>query len=359
MSDIAPGWYKDPVDPTTQRYWDGEGYLGEPIPADATPPDGPPPAAPVAPEPTVAPVGSGGPGGAHAHVPVGGPAGDGPPDAAQGDRPPPAYPPPGYPPAGYPPPGYPVAPGNAAPPGPNAQGDPSASGHPTPPPGYPPGYPPPGVPPGYPPPPGYRPRQAMPPPRPHGLLLAGPGRRLAARAIDLAAIAGLCVVANAWFAYQWWQAVLPYWRDVLRAQRAGSTVPETPASVYSLLVMMCFVAAAVWFAYEVPGSANTGQTMGKRLVGIKVMRMESADRLGFGRAFTRWGRLGLPTLLWPCYGVGFLLQVLDCLFILIDRPLRQALHDKAAGTVVVHLSGPPTTVSAGDMTRGGTHADPR
>jgi len=335
MSDIAPGWYKDPVDPTTQRYWDGEGYLGEPIPADATPPDGPPPA-PVAAAPPVPAVTSGVPVESQiaADAPPVGPPAEPPAEGVAGGPPPPGYPPAGYPPAGYPPSGYTANPGHPTPPA-----------HPNPP--------------GYQPPPGYRPRRAMPPPRPHGLLLAGAGRRLAARAIDLAAIAGLCVIANGWFAYQWWQAVLPYTRDALRAQRAGGTVPETPASIYSLLVMMCFVAAAVWFAYEVPGSANTGQTMGKRLVGIKVMRMESVDRLGFGRAFTRWGRLGLPTLLWPCYGIGFLLQALDCMFVLIDRPLRQALHDKAAGTVVVQLSGPPTTVSAGDMTRGGTHADPR
>ena len=43
MSSVAPGWYKDPAEPTTQRYWDGEGWVGPPIPADATPPDGPPP----------------------------------------------------------------------------------------------------------------------------------------------------------------------------------------------------------------------------------------------------------------------------------------------------------------------------
>jgi uncharacterized RDD family membrane protein YckC len=347
MSDIAPGWYKDPVDPTTQRYWDGEGYLGEPIPADATPPDGPPPE-PVAPEAPAAPVGPGDPAAEQARVPVGAQPVGAPPNAAPGRGP---LPP------GYPPPGYPEPPGNAASPGhPNPPEDPTAPGYPILPPGHPPGHP---LPPGYPPPPGYRPRRAMPPPRPHGLLLAGPGRRLAARAIDLAAIAGLCAIANAWFAYQWWQAYLPYLRDLLRAQGAGSTLPELPSSVFSLTVMMCFVATAVWFAYEVPGSANTGQTMGKRLVGIKVMRMESADRLGFGRAFTRWGRLGLPTLFWWCYGIGFLLQALDCLFVLVDRPLRQALHDKAAATVVVQLGGPPTTVSAGDLTRGGTHADPR
>ena len=32
MSTIEPGWFKDPVDPSVQRYWDGEGWLGDPLP---------------------------------------------------------------------------------------------------------------------------------------------------------------------------------------------------------------------------------------------------------------------------------------------------------------------------------------
>jgi uncharacterized RDD family membrane protein YckC len=309
MSDIAPGWYKDPADPTTQRYWDGEGYLGEPIPADATPPDGPPPVPAPVPAAPPAPAAADGP-------PV--------PDT------------------------FTVSAGTLTSPPPPAStaGDASAPAWP---PAYPPGYPP----------PGYRPRRAMPPPRPHGFLLAGAGRRLAARAIDIAAVLGLCAIANAWFAYQWWQAYLPYLRDALRAQLNGASLPEPPSSVFSLIVMMCLVATAVWFSYEVPGSANTGQTLGKRLVGIKVMRIESGDRLGFGRAFTRWGRLGLPTMFWWCWGVGFLLQALDCLFVLIDRPLRQALHDKAAGTVVVHIGRAPSAGPVSETPSGGTHADPR
>ena len=298
MSDIQPGWYRDPVDATVQRYWDGEGWLGEPIAADAEPPPGPPEVlstsdstTETSPEPPAAEP--------EAQVPAG----------------PPGWPP-GYPPA---PPGYPV-------------------------------------PPGYPLPPGY-PARVM--PRPHGFRIAGTGRRLAARAIDFAAVAVLCTIANGWFAYQLWQAYLPYLGDVLRAQRAGATIPQPPASAANLIIMMCLVATAVWFAYEVPGSANTGQTLGKRLVGIKVMRLESVDRLGFGRAFRRWGRLGLPTLFWWCYGVGFVLQALDCLFVLIDRPLQQALHDKSAGTVVVQLGGIAAGPPAAEATVGGRHADPR
>ena len=35
MSSLPAGWYKDPADTSTQRYWDGEGWLGKAIPADA------------------------------------------------------------------------------------------------------------------------------------------------------------------------------------------------------------------------------------------------------------------------------------------------------------------------------------
>ncbi|WP_157517488.1 DUF2510 domain-containing protein, partial [Micromonospora rifamycinica] len=43
---VQPGWHVDPADPTTRRWWDGEGWIGAPIPVDATPPDGPPPPEP-------------------------------------------------------------------------------------------------------------------------------------------------------------------------------------------------------------------------------------------------------------------------------------------------------------------------
>jgi uncharacterized RDD family membrane protein YckC len=177
-------------------------------------------------------------------------------------------------------------------------------------------------------------------PRPHGLVLAAPGVRFVARLVDITVVFLLCVVANSWFGYQWWQAVGPTFREAFSRSLAGSTNTsglDLPPQASTLLLMMFVVMTAVWFAYEVPASANTGQTLGKRLLGIKVMRIESDERLGFGRAWRRWSRLGLPTMLWYCCGIGFVLQLVDCLFVAIDRPLRQALHDKAAGTVVVKV----------------------
>ena len=90
-----------------------------------------------------------------------------------------------------------------------------------------------------------------------------------------------------------------------------------------------------------PASANSGQTLGKRLLGIKVVRLESEERLGFGRSLRRWSRLGLPTLLWPLLRRrACSCRLIDCLFVVIDRPLHQALHDKAAATVVVQVPAP-------------------
>ena len=206
-------------------------------------------------------------------------------------------------------------------------------------------------------------------PRPHGLMLAGAGSRLVARLVDVMAVLVLAAIANIWFAMQFWQVMQPYLNAALSVAERGETSlevqqPVPPDSATLLVVLMTVVLTAVWFAYEVPASANSGQTLGKRLLGIKVVRVESEEQLGFGRSFRRWGRLGLPTLLWAvCCGLTFILQAIDCLFVVIDKPLRQALHDKSAATVVVQVpraSRPETAQRRTEesVTTGGRHADP-
>ncbi|MEU4771491.1 RDD family protein [Micromonospora sp. NPDC023644] len=295
---VEPGWYVDPADPDTRRYWDGEGWIGAPIPVDATPPEGPPPAEPPpAPAPTspVAPVPAPG-------APAGGP-------------PPPGQPHPGQPHPWQPPQGH---------------------GHPQgPPPGWPPGGgPPPGWPPG-----GWPGRP--PEPRPHGLPLAGFGARLIARLIDFAIVFALNAVVNGWFVWRLVEEVTPYWREVFRRAMAGDSstdgLPQPSEQAGGLQVVILLIATALWLAYEVPTMASGGQTYGKRLVGVKVVPTSANEPLGFGRALRRWNTLGLPTLLWYCCGLGLLLQLVDALSPLFDHPLRQALHDKRAQTVVVQL----------------------
>ncbi len=87
VSEIAAGWYKDPAEPTTQRYWTGEEWIGEPLPVGDTPPAGPPPGAaptasaaprtvtPVAPTTPAAPTAAGSPAAPERQYHRGGPAG--------------------------------------------------------------------------------------------------------------------------------------------------------------------------------------------------------------------------------------------------------------------------------------------
>lgn len=291
---IAPGWYKDPADPATQRWWDGEGWVGEPIPADQTPPPGPPPAS----DPGLPPV----PG----HEP----------------RLPEV---PGVPGAGEVPP----SPGRRLPPFDRPEALPGRERFATLP-----------I-------PGLKPGEV---PRPHGYPLAPLHKRLLARLVDIAIVFALNVVVNGFFVYQYWQEISPMLREAWRRSLAGESMNDLPQvgdqAGYLQLVILILV-AALWFAYEVPAVANTGQTPGKRLLRIRVVPIERNEPLSFGRSFRRWNTMGLPTLLWWCFGIGFVLQLLDALFTLIDRPLQQALHDKSAQTVVVSIaSGAPPSSSS-------------
>jgi uncharacterized RDD family membrane protein YckC len=192
------------------------------------------------------------------------------------------------------------------------------------------------------------PRLVLPAPRPHGYRLAGLGARFMARFVDMLAILGLNIVINGYFVYQYYKVNLPFWREFSRRFYAGESTAgvEPPERSSTLLIIILVLATALWFAYEVPAHANTGQTPGKRLLGIKVMRLESDEPLGFRRSIRRWNTIGLPTLIWPCYGVGFVLQFVDVIWPTFDRPMHQALHDKSAVTVVVQAT--PATPTANE-----------
>jgi uncharacterized RDD family membrane protein YckC len=304
MSDIAPGWYKDPAEPTTQRYWDGEGWIGEPLPADVPAPPGPPAVmnrpAPVKP-PTV--------------------------------KPPTVKPPAGVSPPAVKPPvtvtrSAPARPAGTAPPPPRPQPAP------VPPP------PPPGLPAG-PPPPGVRWIGNVPfvlaRPRPHGLPVAPMGLRFLARLIDFGVLLGLSLVANSWLLYLFVSDFGPYASALFKAAEQGSRAaqPAIPNGIKYTFTLVPLIVVLVWLAYEVPAIAHSGQTYGKRVVGIKVMALEGTQPLGFARALRRWNPLALPVLLWTC-GLGFILQLVDSISPCLGGPLHLALHDRTAATVVVH-----------------------
>ncbi|WP_107079824.1 RDD family protein, partial [Micromonospora sp. MH33] len=193
-----------------------------------------------------------------------------------------------------------------------------------------------------------------PAPHPHGLPLASYGARLVARLIDLGVVFLLNAVVNGWFVWRYIEEISPYLRESVRRSLAGETstegLPQPGEQAAGLQIAILLIATALWFAYEVPSMAARGQTFGKRLVGVRAVPVEADQPLGFGRATRRWSTLGLPTLLWYCCGLGLLLQFVDAVSPLFDQPLRQALHDKRAQTVVVQLprSRPDTRTAPRD-----------
>ena len=91
------------------------------------------------------------------------------------------------------------------------------------------------------------------------------------------------------------------------------------------------IGLVIGLAYEVVQIAVWGQTLGKRMTGIKVVSAAHGGVPGWGKAVGRWLIPGLVSLI-PF--VGWLLAILCYVSLTWDR-VYQGWHDKAAGTLVV------------------------
>ena len=92
-----------------------------------------------------------------------------------------------------------------------------------------------------------------------------------------------------------------------------------------------FIGIAIGLAYFIyfEGSPS-GQTLGKRALGIRVIDYSTGGPLGYGKAFLRYvGRIASGAI---C--------ALGYLWMLWDKE-KQTWHDKIAGTVVVPVSAYP------------------
>lgn len=97
------------------------------------------------------------------------------------------------------------------------------------------------------------------------------------------------------------------------------------------------VAAAVSALYEIVLIRNRGQTVGKQVLGIKVVRVTDGTFPDWTAAVVRYVLPVVPVLI-PVPGV-FLLSVVIYL-VAVVHPLRQGWHDRAAGTIVVTAQTP-------------------
>ncbi|WP_209515020.1 RDD family protein [Streptomyces syringium] len=151
------------------------------------------------------------------------------------------------------------------------------------------------------------------------------GRRLAARLVDTAVLAGAVGAAAVPL---WGKSVDHIDEKVRQAKQSGQTVTvwllDGTTGTYLGIVLGVLLLFGV--LYEALPTAAWGRTLGKKLCGVRVLDIESHDTVSFGAALRRW-------LVYGVLGV-LVVGVVNVLWCLVDRPWRQCWHDKAARTFV-------------------------
>ena len=115
-------------------------------------------------------------------------------------------------------------------------------------------------------------------------------------------------------------------------------------------VWVQLLAAAVSALYEIVLIRQRGQTVGKRVLGIKVVRVTDGALPDWTASIVRYVLPVVPVLV-PVPGV-FLLSIVVYL-VAIVHPLRQGWHDRAAGTIVVTTDEPTRGARPSPPTRNG------
>ena len=97
-----------------------------------------------------------------------------------------------------------------------------------------------------------------------------------------------------------------------------------PGALFGLAGLLIWGGVTAYLVHK------NGQTLGKKILGIKVVRTDGS-RASLGRIF--WLRNVIMVLLSMIPIAGMILSLVDSL--LIFRESRQCLHDQIAGTIVV------------------------
>jgi len=110
-------------------------------------------------------------------------------------------------------------------------------------------------------------------------------------------------------------------------QREEDQAAAAIAIVMGLLVIVPIYIVIHWLYEALMTSSEAGATLGKRAVGLRVLRADGA-RLGFGRATGRHFAKAMITPLIP-FWIGYIMAGFT------DR--KRALHDMIADTVVIKV----------------------
>jgi uncharacterized RDD family membrane protein YckC len=173
--------------------------------------------------------------------------------------------------------------------------------------------------------------------------LASPWQRLVAQTIDWIIILVVSVIV-------FWSQLSVVWREVQAitgrypdltspaAQAAINSVSRNPANQHALVYWFLGIFGLALLYYWVQHAA-WGATIGKRAMGVRVVRATDRSRIGVRAAGIRAvaflvGPAVFLLLAYPANVLGGILWVADSGMPVLDSR-AQSLHDKLAGTVVV------------------------
>jgi uncharacterized RDD family membrane protein YckC len=195
--------------------------------------------------------------------------------------------------------------------------------------------------PGYPPLSGYVVAPPPPPVAPGGAPLADAWERLVAYLVDMAVLAALELIPLALVALALWSRFEDAIDRISAANQQsidGDTSVDPFRGMGSLfhteLLLFAIVLPAtlvISYLYMVTFMHSTGQTLGKRIMKIKVVRAADGAGITLTMARKRW-LVAQPSATFAPY-----FSYADSLWLLWDKPYRQCLHDKCAETVVVKI----------------------
>jgi uncharacterized RDD family membrane protein YckC len=172
---------------------------------------------------------------------------------------------------------------------------------------------------------------------PGGHVLAEPGQRFVARLIDLLVLFVPALLVNA----PWVIALIAMFPRLSRNQTSDAELTTALLTIAGLLGFAYVAGVAISYAYQAIYLARTGQTVGKRVMKIRVVRLPDAGPITSADARRRWlASEGLALISWvPLINtVAGFYSWANYLWLLWDRPYRQCLHDKFAKTAVVKLT---------------------
>jgi uncharacterized RDD family membrane protein YckC len=175
---------------------------------------------------------------------------------------------------------------------------------------------------------------------PGGQRLAEFTDRLVARIIDVAILGAANAVVIVPIYLIAFFAIFSDFGATVYTERDPFGRPTTPAPdpfavlapLLGVMALLVLLSSLLSYLYEVELMFRSGQTIGKRVMKIRVIPLDPAQPLTRGHAFKRFLVANVAAGLVP--GLAWV----DGLWQLWDQPYRQCLHDKFAKTLVIRLS---------------------